>query len=138
MGVIAKFYIDRLVLQPGVGGGQVVLKAAARGARNAQWAAASPSGELTMQINNPEAFDWFRDLLERSRPTDPGQATIVPEVFIRIDAANDGQAGDGHKFEASDVPENHYNAGKCAQCGFAADAVLHVSGGDGPPAHPNG
>ena len=115
MSVRAKFYVQEVTKQPGVGG-RVKLAAASRGARNAQWASATPSGELVMQINNKPALDFFEGLI------DGAAAGVYPEVFITIEAATDGYPGDGHAFELADVPEGHYVHGKCAACGSVEEA----------------
>jgi hypothetical protein len=41
--------------------GTVKCRAVCRGATNAQWSKATPSGELTMYISNPPAFRWFHN-----------------------------------------------------------------------------
>lgn len=65
MSVQAKFYVESVKL---VAGGQeeqgsVTLKPVTRGAVNAEWSAATPSGEMTMWISNPAAFRWMRENL---------------------------------------------------------------------------
>ncbi len=109
MNVKAKFYVQS-VTKSSAEGGQVTLGAAVRGARNTDWAAATPSGTITMHVNNPAAFDFFEALLVR-----PG---MYPEVDITFAASIDSE-GD-HAFEAS--PAGHYNAGRCAACGAMAEA----------------
>lgn len=39
--------------------GKVVLRPAYAGGANKEWAAATPSGEIWMSVNNPEAFAEF-------------------------------------------------------------------------------
>lgn len=129
MGVRAKFNISKIELSPGNAGGLVRLQAVSRGERNADWASATPVGSIEMQVNNPDGFAWFHDLLQQNRET--GR---YPEVFVDFTVASDGWAGDGHTFREASVPENHYGAGKCGECGFALDAEC----GPGKPAHPNG
>lgn len=41
----------------------VVLQAVARGEENRDWAAATPSGNIQMTVNNPTAATWFKDRL---------------------------------------------------------------------------
>lgn len=38
---------------------EVTLQAVTRGKVNAEWAAATPSGQITMFVNNPAAAAWF-------------------------------------------------------------------------------
>jgi hypothetical protein len=135
-GVRAKFYVGEVAEQPGVPGGRVTLQACSRGARNAEWASATPSGTMTMQINNQPAFDYFVSLKNAAK------SGYQPEVFITIETASDGWPGDGHEFVEADVPDNHYGFGKCAACGFPKDGEVLYEGTvklDTPkPSHPNG
>ncbi len=128
MSVRAKFYVASITQRPGVGGGEVTLAATARGARNAMWASATPSGSMTMTINNPAAFDFFAGLVAASR------GGSQPEVFIDITPATDGQVGDGHAFEVADVPETHYAHGNCAACGMPKEGTVF---GSDTPYHPS-
>lgn len=128
MSVRAKFNIAEIVLTPGSQGGRVTLKAVSRGERNADWASATPSGEIVMTINNPDGFEWFLTRLQMQR--DAGR---YPEVFVDFSDSVDGWPGDGHPFKEADVPEGHYVAGKCGACGYDKDATWL----DGK-AHPNG
>ena len=41
----------------------VKLLPATRGEANKEWASATPSGEITMTIGNPEAAAWFESML---------------------------------------------------------------------------
>jgi hypothetical protein len=41
----------------------VKLRASTKGDENKAWAAATPSGEITMQISNEAAAKWFEDRL---------------------------------------------------------------------------
>lgn len=64
MSVKARFFVDtttRRAYNPGHL--EVTLKAAGRGEQNKTWAQYTPSGTLTMQINNPPAAKWFEDHL---------------------------------------------------------------------------
>jgi hypothetical protein len=117
MGVRAKFHIQSIELRPGVGaGGEVKLQAVSRGDRNAEWASATPSGSMTMLIQNEPALAFFTDMLAVSRTTGK-----YPEVFIDITPSSDGYPGDGHAFVESTVSEGHYLHGKCAECGYGPD-----------------
>lgn len=135
-GVKSKFYVSEVAEQPGVPGGRVTLQACSRGARNAEWASATPSGTMTMQINNQPAFDYFVGLKNAAK------TGYQPEVFITVETASDGFPGDGHLFEEADVPENHYGAGKCAACGMPKDGETKYAGSvvleEPIPIHPNG
>lgn len=127
MGVRAKFNISKIELSAGNQGGKVILQAVSRGERNADWASATPSGTLEMQVNNPAGFEWFLKRMQAQR-----EAGRYPEVWIDISDSMDGWPGDGHAFRLADVPEEHYQHGKCGECGFERMGVY----GDGQ-AHPN-
>ena len=105
--VRGKFFIQT-VSAYAAGNGEVIMKPATRGAENADWAAATPSGEYKMTINNPTAFDFFRDNLSQ-------------EVYIDISLVNpdlaDASKHDFVLFENT----NHYNNGKCLHCGQAEE-----------------
>jgi hypothetical protein len=127
MSVRAKFYVSAIEQYPGNPGGKVKLSAVTRGARNASWSSATPSGTMEMQISNPEAFDWFREML----------TTQAPEVFITIEVAPKAEIGDGHPFVLAEVPEDDYRFGKCADCGLPETGDLTNAGPlTGKPYHP--
>lgn len=127
MSVRGKFYIAGIELFPGQTGGAVRLQAVSRGARNASWSAATPSGEIKMHISNPDAHEWFVDMLKRRN---------TPEVFVTFEEAPIADPGDGHKFVAADVPPGDYRSDRCADCECTLDAELTTL--DGAKAHPNG
>ena len=59
-GVIGRFYVDELTRRgynPGIG--HVKLRASTKGEQNKTWAAATPSGEISMAISNESALEWF-------------------------------------------------------------------------------
>jgi hypothetical protein len=112
--VQARFHLRSIERYPGNPGGKVVLSAVSRGDRNATWAAATPSGELTMQVNNPEGFAWFQSLLDA---VDTGEIRY-PEVDIVMTVSNLAVPGDGHPFRVAVVPDGHYMTGKCGECGL--------------------
>jgi hypothetical protein len=136
MSVRAKFYVAEVAQTPGAPGGRVKLQACSRGARNAQWASATPGGSMEMFINNQPAFDYFAGLVGAAK------SGYQPEVFITIETASDGFPGDGHAYEEADVPSNHYGANKCAACGFPKEGQVEYgpTGKLDTPvtAHPNG
>lgn len=130
MGVRAKFHISGVELLPGKDAGvKVTAQAVSRGDRNANWSKATPSGNLTMIVNNPPAADWFVQLIETSRRTGK-----YPELFIDIEAASDGYPGDGHRFREADVPDDNYIKGNCGECGLPKDPPREGE----QPYHPNG
>lgn len=60
MSVQARFYVASTTrFAYNQGGGQVKLQAACRGEENKSWSSATPSGEVTMMITNPDAAEWF-------------------------------------------------------------------------------
>lgn len=77
--VIARFYVDQITRRAyNPDHVEVVLKAAGRGEQNKTWAQYTPSGTLTMQINNPAAAQTFLENLGRDfeltfRVLDEGQ-----------------------------------------------------------------
>lgn len=106
--VRAKFFVQT-VSAYAAGNGEVIMKPATRGAENADWAEATPSGEYKMTINNPPAFDFFRDNLSR-------------EVYIDITLVNPDLADPTkHEFVLF-AKQNHYGNGKCLHCGMPEDA----------------
>lgn len=57
MGVRAKFYVTEVCQT--TYGGQVKLAPVTRGGENAEWASATPSGQIQMTIRNEVALDFF-------------------------------------------------------------------------------
>ena len=140
MSVVAKFFVAACEQYSGQSGGKVTMRAASRGARNSQWASATPSGEFTMQINNQPAFDFFDNLVAATKTGGP-----PPEVMIQITKAHDGLAGDGHRYEPADPSlDGTYYGGKCAACSTGKDdTVKEYEPGTSKvaserPSHPNG
>lgn len=111
----AKFYLSGLELLPGQNSGvRVTLSAVSRGDRNAEWATATPIGNITMTINNPTAAQAWEDFMQAARRTGK-----QPEMFVDLYPSEDGWPGDGHSFRATDkIPEGVYGHGKCAECGM--------------------
>lgn len=103
--VDARFYVTKVELTPGSEGGKVTLAPAYRGARNAGWAAATPSGSIEMWINNPAAFAQFTKAVNH---------VGGPEFDIHFLHAPQAHPGDGHPFE--ETPKGHYNHPRCAEC----------------------
>jgi hypothetical protein len=64
MAVQARVYVAEIALYAWGDGGKVVMRAVTRGGDdNKSWAAATPSAQFEMQVNNPDAFAWFSDRL---------------------------------------------------------------------------
>lgn len=103
-----KLFIQTVELQAGIAGGKVNLSFVARGAENATWAAATPSGTLTMQVNNPTAFEWFKEHIG---------SEVFMDLALADPALNDATKHDFMKFEL----EGHYVDGKCVHCGQAKE-----------------
>ena len=108
MSVRGKFFIKTCSAHA-VGNGSVELAAATRGSENKQWAAASPSGSISLAINNKPAWDFFMDNVGR-------------EVYVDFTLAADPDAP--HPFE-EETTENHYNRGRCVRCSGNEDAEQH-------------
>lgn len=114
----AKFYISGLELLPGQPGVKVNLQAVARGDRNADWASATPCGSITMTINNPVAAAQWERFMQESRATGK-----QPELFVDFAPAEDGWAGDGHRFvPGRGEPGTCYAPDYCGECGQTRDA----------------
>ena len=116
--VQARFHISAIELTPNNRGGKVTLKPVSRGDRNAKWAEATPSGEMTMYVNNASGFQWFMDLLEASKS---GECRW-PEVDITMTVSPQQVPEDGHAFREAAYPEGIYGHGKCGDCGCDPDA----------------
>lgn len=64
MAVVARFYVASITRYAyNTGNAEVKLQAVTRGEENKSWAAATPSGQLTMNISNPDATEWFSERL---------------------------------------------------------------------------
>ena len=64
MSVQARFFVQTITRHAyNPGAGQVALSAVARGPENKTWAAATPAGNITMTIGNPDALRWFDERL---------------------------------------------------------------------------
>lgn len=64
MTVNARFYVEHVTKSAyNPKAREVTLAAAGRGEQNRAWAAATPSGKITMQVNNPDAAAWFDEML---------------------------------------------------------------------------
>jgi hypothetical protein len=60
-GIRGKMFIQEVKMTAGQPqGGSVTFGVVSRGAENASWAAATPSGSMTLYINNPLAFDFCK------------------------------------------------------------------------------
>lgn len=112
MGVKAKFFVSGADHSPGQDPdhmqGTVRLSPVCRGAINAEWSSATPSGSVQMYVTNPPAFRWFHD-------------RIGKEVAITFEEANHDPAT--HPFVRPEVEEGHYNERYCAECGH--DEAAH-------------
>jgi hypothetical protein len=62
--VVARFYVSEIVRRAyDTQAMSVTLQAVGRGPENAEWAAATPVGQLTMTIKNSKAAEFFEPLL---------------------------------------------------------------------------
>lgn len=65
-GVVAHFYVSEVTKNAwDRGAKKVTLQAVSRGDKNREWASATPSGTITMQIKNGPAADWFEECFDR-------------------------------------------------------------------------
>lgn len=77
MHVRAKFYLSHLEQKVGKDGAIAHLKAVCRGDRNAEWSAASPSGDLALNVD-ADQVDAFKAMLDAPRHGHQ------PEVFLDL------------------------------------------------------
>jgi hypothetical protein len=64
MKVLARFYVQQVTRYAHAPGQvSVTLQAVCRGEENKTWAAATPSGQITMNVNNGSAGGWFAERL---------------------------------------------------------------------------
>ena len=109
MAIKAKFFVTGAEHSTGTDPehmqGTVKLRAVCRGASNAQWAAATPSGDLQMYISNPPAFRWFHDRVSK-------------EVSLTIEDALMDPAT--HEFVEPDpiAKDASWMADTCGECGY--------------------
>lgn len=80
MSVLARFYVQQVTRYAHSPSARAVtLQAVSRGPENKEWAAATPSGQVTMAIGNGPAGAWFEErlgkdvLLTFSAPDDDEQ-----------------------------------------------------------------
>lgn len=105
MNVRAKFFVAEVTKQASMPDNvTVILRPVSRGDGNAQWASATPSGELRMAINSASAARVFEDALGQEFYLDFTPA----EVHL--------DANDGHPFRLSEKGEGVYGHGKCGEC----------------------
>lgn len=88
--------------------GKVTLNAVSRGDQNKQWASATPSGTLTMHINNGRAFEALRAVQ---------RAGLDVDVLLTPVPAHNPD--DGHPFRQSTMPpgSSYGGEGTCGDCG---------------------
>lgn len=89
--------------------GKVTLSAVSRGDQNKEWASATPSGTLTMHINNPPAFEAIRGIQRAGMDVD----LVLTPVHVK-------RPEDGHPFRQStaDSGTAYGGEGRCGDCGF--------------------
>lgn len=111
MSVRAKFFVAEVHQQAvnGLDVGKVILRPVSRGAANASWAAATPSGELSMFVSNPRAFTQLQGLLGR-------------ECYLDITPADAADPADGHAYVDPQMSEQNYGWNLCVECSQPEDA----------------
>lgn len=116
MSVKAKFFIQSaehtIGSDPTFMNGNVKMGAVCRGAANAAWSSATPSGQFQMYVSNPSAFKWFHD-------------RIGKEVSISIvEAYTDPET---HPFVEPDpiAKDSSWMKDTCGDCGLHRD--IHTS-----------
>jgi hypothetical protein len=111
-GVAARFYVAEITQSAygPKGAAAVKLQAVSRGDQNKDWASATPSGTITMQINNAPAAQWFFDRLGE-------------DVSVTFEAAKVAHPEDGHPYRESEgTPGTAYGPPYCGECGKPKEA----------------
>ncbi len=104
--VAARFYVAEVTSHAygPKGSGVVKLNAVSRGDQNKDWASATPAGQITMTINNPPAFAFFRDRLGED----------IALVFQPVAVAH---PEDGHPYRESQAEAGSaYGPPNCGDC----------------------
>jgi hypothetical protein len=103
MAVIAKFYVSEMTKRA-YNPTHVTVKMSpvVRGDQNAQWAASTPSGDITLQLNNPRAAAAFDAAMQAKA-----------ECLITFDFEQPESLLDGHPFR-QDSRGGVYQCGVCA------------------------
>lgn len=115
MSARAKFYVQSVSAtagSPTTDRGSIVLKPVSRGAANAMWASATPSGEMTMFVDNPAGWQWFRDRIGKELYID---FSDVPESAL-------DPAQHAYLPPPDEIQESSYSFGKCVECGQPEEA----------------
>lgn len=112
--VVGKFYVTGVELT-GPYGAKVRLSAVSRGARNASWSQATPSGTIELFVSNKAAVAQYLKALHHEGG---------PEFLVTMTHAPTALPEDGHPFEAS--PKGHYTYPNCAECAGPEDR--HATG----------
>jgi hypothetical protein len=114
MSVKAKFYVRGVTAIAGAtpDTGSVELLPVTRGAANAPWSSATPSGQINLTITNPNAWRFYRDNLGK-------------ELYVTFDLVPDSALDPTqHAFTPSDQPKGNYGHGMCVECG--QEKAAHV------------
>lgn len=61
--ITCRFYVSEITLRKQVGNATVVLTPAYANGANAEWAVATPSGKIELQVSNPAAIEVFEGWL---------------------------------------------------------------------------
>lgn len=77
MAVQARFFVAEVTRLASFPGCRLLMRVVSRGGANSDWASATPSGEITMNITNVAAADWFAE-------------RVGKEIAISFDEAPEG------------------------------------------------
>ena len=105
--VAARFYVAEITHSAygPKGAAAVRLQAVSRGDQNKDWASATPSGTITMQINNAPAAEYFA-------------AHLGDDIAVLFTAVPVAHPEDGHPYRVSEAPPGTvYSAPNCGDCG---------------------
>jgi hypothetical protein len=103
MAVVAKFFVSEMTKRA-YNPSHVTVKMSpvVRGDQNAQWAASTPSGDITLQINNPRAAAAFDAAMQAKA-----------ECLITFDFERPDSLLDGHPYRQ----DNRGDLYQCGDCG---------------------
>lgn len=115
--VAARFFVRSVEEYPGSTASNVILGAVCRGAHNAQWSSATPSGQIQMSIRNDLATAQFI------------QGKEYEVIFREVQPP---QPGDGHAVRRYVGSGNYVSCGECGAVPKVADGIPWGPTGDLP------
>lgn len=127
MRLIAKFYVSAFKQWPAADtAGQLELQAVCRGEENSTWAAATPSGSLTIPADHPDGAAALAAFQRGGDGTSPEVHVLVeldPEGTWEFKACDFAYKGVQVKFERSKRPQGDYRPGELTMTVNNSDAT---------------